>query len=211
MYIIVWIQVHISTCVNKWCKHILIVVNSHDRKGLSTSSLLWQDSRKLSGDRQKYYGTMFFFVCRPSPNITHTVDGRSPPPADMVNIPLFTSFIHSRWWSPDFFHQQYGTILWPKSKKLQPAMFVSIVDQQLLLQETQGSATGRGYAKICNGNSRWKVISNNWKFRFASNGWKETQNIRQLVIQWWSLMIEKNKHLLQLNKINQTTPDSENE
>ena len=63
-------------------------------------------------------------------------------------------------------------------------MFVSIVDQQLLLQETQGSATGRGYVKIRNGNSWWKVISNNWKFRFASNGWKETQNIQQLVIQW---------------------------
>ena len=89
---------------------------------LGIAKILWHD--------------VVVFLWRPSPNITHTVDGRSPAPVDMVNIPLFTGFYTFQGWSPDFFHQQYGTILWPKSKKLQPAMFVSIVDQQLLLHQT---------------------------------------------------------------------------
>ena len=46
-------------------------------------------------------------VCNKIDRHSHTVDGRNPAPVDGSLSHYLQEFIHPRWWSPDFFHQQY--------------------------------------------------------------------------------------------------------
>ena len=51
------------------------------------------------------------------PYIKPTVDGRNPAPVDLVNNPLFTGF-HTSQVVQDFFHQQYGFIIFKFTIKI---------------------------------------------------------------------------------------------